>query len=624
MVGAAVLVVFAVGLGVILSGESFLDSFRAKSAELPAKAWLPTHAEQRSGQIREWVESGGPGWLRYEHHQVKRGLLTLAVSGSLLLAFALLGRRRRVFGAALGIAFVAVVVLDAGLTARTYFVSQVSQDLFKTPGIEVLEEVLGTGHKWRLFHVKYAGEDLKAFPPNTNQVFGLPSMKGASTIRPLAFTEITDALGSPDSLVARLDRQAPQPRRQILATDFGAGRYGVASTGGTPAPTSLPLRVIAGRAGQRAPVKLLEHGGETRMALLHVVGQTLNLTMDIPRIRYLDSAIGFDSDARAPGDSVEFWLRCSRGHNEVRFKKRFDLMWDRGTWHPFSIDLSSLDRGHVRMRMGMAVAGPGSPVPKAAGWSGLDLVLADCGGRGRPGSYEIDVSEGAEFIKVRISSDSPEVPLEIGLAEDLERIRWVGFPAHMPVREVTIDVRERDADRITIASDSAFVLEHARVVYIGRGYPDYELIWDTDMYIYENFSAIEKGVCIDRNALEYSEADGGGTLLIGGFNEVDGGLRCGRSVIRTYRPERVVIDVRAERDCFLLFQDSYYPGWRATVDGRGAAIERTDIGMRAIKVDRGSHTVEMVFRPGSLILGLILSLIGVLLTAAYAWKFRRV
>jgi hypothetical protein len=446
-------------------------------------------------------------------------------------------------------------------------------------------------------------------------------MMGASTIRPLSYTEITDALGTPDSLVTRLDRQAPQPKGQIIATDFAAGRYGVASSSGIPAPSSMPLRVIAGRAGRSAPVRLLEHGGETRMALRHEPGQAMNLTMDVPVVRYLDFSIGFDSDARAPGDTVEFWLKWSAGHREVRFNRRFDLMLDRDAWHAFSLDVSSVGRGHIRLRMGMAVAPGNRAVPEAAGWSGLDLVLADCAGRGRPGSYEIDVGSGAEFIKVRLRSDSPEVPLEIGLSEDLERIRWVAFPAHMPAREITIDVRERDGDRITIASDSAFVLEHARVVHIGRGYPDYDLIWDTDMYIYENFSAIEKGICIDRNALEYSDS-GGGKLMIGGLNEVTGDMRCGRSVIRTYQPERVMIDVTAERDCFMLFQDSYYPGWKATVDGRRAEIEQTDIGMRAIRVDRGSHTVEMVFRPASLVLGLILSLAGVLLTAAYAWKFR--
>jgi hypothetical protein len=621
-VGAAVVVVLVVGLGLILSGDSFLDGFRAKVEALPAKAWLPTHAQQRSGQIKEWVETGGAGWLEYEHRQIKRGLLLVALSGSLLLIHASLGKKRKSVRAVVGIVFVAVVVLDAGSTARTYFVSQVSQDLFKTRGIELLEEVLDSGHKWRLFHLKYEGEDLKALPPNTNQVFGLPSMTGASTIRPMAYTDIMDALGSPGTPIPRLDRQAPLPKQQIIATDFAAGRYGVASSEGIPAPASVPLRIIAGRVGRGAPVKLLDHGGETRMALLHGLGQTMNLTMDIPPVRYLDFSIGFDSDARAPGDTVEFWLTWAGGHREVRFRRLFDLKEDRDAWHSFSLDVSSVNRGHVRMQMGMSMRGSRGAVPEDAGWSGLDLVLSDCGGSGLPGNYEIDISSGAEFIKIRLRSDSPEIPLGIGLREDLERIRWIAFPSHMPAREVTIDVRERDGDRIAVTSDSAFVLEHARVVHVGRGYPDYELIWDADMYIYESFSAIEKGVCIDRSAVEYVDKDGGEVLWIGRFNEVGGDLRCGRSVIKTYEPERVVIEVAAERNCLLLFQDSYYPGWKATVDGRRAEIERTDIGMRAIKVDKGKHTVEMVFRPGSLALGAILTLIGVLLTAGYAWRRR--
>ena len=358
-----------------------------------------------------------------------------------------------------------------------------------------------------------------------------------------------------------------------------------------------------------------------RLALAHEPGQTMNLTLDLPPVKSLDFSIGFDSDAPSPGDTVEFHLTWGMGSGEIRFVKPFDLKADGDRWHPFRLDISALSGGHARVQMKMTWRGSVRSAPRGAGWSGLDLAIDDCRGRRIDGGYEVDVGPETEFIKLRLQSDSREVPLEIGLKDDLERIRWVSFPSHMPARDVIVDVRERDTDKIEVRSDSAFSLETARVVHIGEGYPDYQLIWDTDMYIYESFSAVEKGVCIDSRAVDFLEGDGRRVLALSHLSEV-GGVECGHSVIRAYEPERVLLDVSAERDCFLLFQDSYYPGWRARIDGNETRILPTDIGMRAIELSEGNHTVEMVFRPGSLKLGALLTCLGAVLTALYAWKLR--
>ena len=73
----------------------------------------------------------------------------------------------------------------------------------------------------------------------------------------------------------------------------------------------------------------------------------------------------------------------------------------------------------------------------------------------------------------------------------------------------------------------------------------------------------------------------------------------------------------AAADCFLLFQDVYYPGWKAYVDGVGTDIIQTDIGMRAVEVPAGAHRVKMKYAPGSIRIGLALTCLGVVLSAAY-------
>jgi hypothetical protein len=58
----------------------------------------------------------------------------------------------------------------------------------------------------------------------------------------------------------------------------------------------------------------------------------------------------------------------------------------------------------------------------------------------------------------------------------------------------------------------------------------------------------------------------------------------------------------------LLFDDLYYPGWKATVDGTPTEIYRANVISRAVVVPPGPHTVEYRFVPTSFYAGLAVSL----------------
>jgi uncharacterized membrane protein YfhO len=51
--------------------------------------------------------------------------------------------------------------------------------------------------------------------------------------------------------------------------------------------------------------------------------------------------------------------------------------------------------------------------------------------------------------------------------------------------------------------------------------------------------------------------------------------------------------------------DSYYPGWKAYIDGQEQTILRADRLFRALPLKTGSHTVRFVYNPASFNLGLI-------------------
>jgi hypothetical protein len=93
--------------------------------------------------------------------------------------------------------------------------------------------------------------------------------------------------------------------------------------------------------------------------------------------------------------------------------------------------------------------------------------------------------------------------------------------------------------------------------------------------------------------------------------------------IVSYEPERVVVDVVAERPGHLVLTDSDYPGWEARVDGELIEIERANGLFRAVPVDPGQHQVVFEFRPLSIRIGAALSLTsGVLLVSLVVYDRR--
>lgn len=79
----------------------------------------------------------------------------------------------------------------------------------------------------------------------------------------------------------------------------------------------------------------------------------------------------------------------------------------------------------------------------------------------------------------------------------------------------------------------------------------------------------------------------------------------------SYRPRQVIFTTELEAHAFLYLSDSYYPGWRAYVDGKETKIYRANLAFRAVKVPKGRHTVVFKYVPMSFYIGLVLTLIGI-------------
>jgi len=86
----------------------------------------------------------------------------------------------------------------------------------------------------------------------------------------------------------------------------------------------------------------------------------------------------------------------------------------------------------------------------------------------------------------------------------------------------------------------------------------------------------------------------------------------GRARITHYGNERVVIRARSATPAVVVLDDTWFPGWHATIDGRPATIERVDYFMRGVRIEPGTHTVDMRYAPASWRIGWIVSLLALL------------
>jgi uncharacterized membrane protein YfhO len=88
----------------------------------------------------------------------------------------------------------------------------------------------------------------------------------------------------------------------------------------------------------------------------------------------------------------------------------------------------------------------------------------------------------------------------------------------------------------------------------------------------------------------------------------------------SYEANKVVLSSESDSDGFLYASDTYYPGWRAYVDGRETKIYRANLAFRAVEVPKGRHIVVFRYVPLTFYCGLGLTLLGI---ALCIWLWRR-
>jgi hypothetical protein len=97
----------------------------------------------------------------------------------------------------------------------------------------------------------------------------------------------------------------------------------------------------------------------------------------------------------------------------------------------------------------------------------------------------------------------------------------------------------------------------------------------------------------------------------------------GSAEVVRYEPNRVDVKTKAVVPSLLVLAENHYPGWRAYLDGQAVGVLRVNYNQRGVQVPAGEHEVRFVYRPKSLLVGAVVSLLTAALLMLWWRGLRR-
>jgi len=84
-----------------------------------------------------------------------------------------------------------------------------------------------------------------------------------------------------------------------------------------------------------------------------------------------------------------------------------------------------------------------------------------------------------------------------------------------------------------------------------------------------------------------------------------------------YSPNKINFSVDTQSNNILFLSDSFFPGWKAYVDGKETKIYRANYAFRSIFVPSGKHTVMFSYNPKSFYIGTSVTLVTIMVIMLY-------
>lgn len=92
------------------------------------------------------------------------------------------------------------------------------------------------------------------------------------------------------------------------------------------------------------------------------------------------------------------------------------------------------------------------------------------------------------------------------------------------------------------------------------------------------------------------------------FNKTTFNTQNSKIQILQYKNNKIVLKTESLDDSYLVFSDTYYPGWKAYIDKKETKIYKTDGVLKGIYIPAGSHEIIFNFLPSNFWLGVLLTI----------------
>lgn len=189
-------------------------------------------------------------------------------------------------------------------------------------------------------------------------------------------------------------------------------------------------------------------------------------------------------------------------------------------------------------------------------------------------------------------------------------VRVIGNPqqANFTIQNLRVTQLQEDAQR------------PYRLVSPGEGGNIYENLNANEILYFSNTKTLTKetdlyttvGLSLDQN----SYVEGGKELKNFSENKKISNVEFGIN--------HIYAEVSSDEDSFVNFSQTYYPGWRAFVDGKEQEILTVNGVIMGIYVPQGKHIIRFAFQPFSVTLGMVISAVSFLILIVLIWLQRKV
>ena len=181
--------------------------------------------------------------------------------------------------------------------------------------------------------------------------------------------------------------------------------------------------------------------------------------------------------------------------------------------------------------------------------------------------------------------------------------------------------------RIVSISNESLEISKLRVIKLvpPAENPDYIPVAKTDHYtIYEN-SRAQKLLYIPRRVRSVENAaklrknpnKHGGLDRVSYVEGIKDKETSGTLEILSVKNNSLTARVSSEEGTFVNHSQSFYPGWKAYIDGQPVPIHLVNGVIQGVEVPPGDHIVKFVYSPMSLKIGALISLVALCIAAGY-------